>query len=363
MPSTRSTRRISASPNTHQPTPSLPSRRSNSNNGITKPRNRIRSGSTNPLYTPLRLALTVPFSQLSTYAHIPLADVSAYVTRSIATRHAEVFPTSQDGSMGRKRRKAAGHIPRPPNAFMLYRKCYRAQAQAFCKQVTGNEQGVSFACGESWRRETEAVKWGFRAWAEMEVKAHREAWPGWRYTPTPAGGQQKGKGVETVEEEEDENEEEEEEEMESGEEGSSSVGEQEPEPLQMSPPMPMADLASSYPEAAVQGVGFDSQWGLPALMAQLQQAVAEHPALFAALSALTLQGAFTQTAAPQQPVVCSRCACELPMGAAPQPVADIFQDYSADLILPAVFTEGSMPGGDLFSGEFIDPSFLIADQF
>ncbi|KAK4149321.1 hypothetical protein C8A00DRAFT_18966, partial [Chaetomidium leptoderma] len=118
-----------------------------------------------------------PFSRLTEYAHIPLTDIQAYVSRDSATRQGEIQQP------GRKRPKHCDGIPRPANAFLLYRMCYKLQARALCQAVTGSEQGVSVVCGASWRLETDDVRAGFKIWADVEAEKHREAFPDWRFKP------------------------------------------------------------------------------------------------------------------------------------------------------------------------------------
>jgi hypothetical protein len=215
------------------------------------------------------------------------------------------------------------------NPFLLYRKCYHAQAKAFCESVTGSQQGVSAVVGESWRRETEEVKLGFRAWAEVEKRGHREAWPEWRFRPVFKG---KGKGTEEVEEE-----------IVVG--GDGSVEEQDLAGWEM--PLEMPGFDAGYP-------------GLQGLMAPFDQAAAMDPTLLADFSALQFHGAFPEINFQQQPVLCAGCACVVPELNTPA-VADIFQ-YPAPII-PDTFTQGSTPEEDFFAGEFIDPRLLNADQF
>ncbi|KAH6635793.1 hypothetical protein F5144DRAFT_600581 [Chaetomium tenue] len=112
----------------------------------------------------LLAALPGPFSKLTEFEHIPLFDTESFVNRSVKTRQMEPKP--------RKSR-----IPRPMNAFMLYRKCYLGRAEAFCKKLSVNQSSYSSVLGASWKLETEEVRDRFFALSRSEKQKHREAFP------------------------------------------------------------------------------------------------------------------------------------------------------------------------------------------
>ncbi|KAL2172271.1 hypothetical protein VTG60DRAFT_6649 [Thermothelomyces hinnuleus] len=118
--------------------------------------------------------LQEPLSELTQFAHIPLPDIEAFVNRSRATREAET-------ERGRKK----GHVRRPLNAFILYRKCYRERAVAFCEAhapgTVISHGSVSSVCGASWKMEPEHVKVRFKEWALQELRSFRKAFPNYRY--------------------------------------------------------------------------------------------------------------------------------------------------------------------------------------
>ncbi|AEO60283.1 hypothetical protein MYCTH_2129372 [Thermothelomyces thermophilus ATCC 42464] len=120
--------------------------------------------------------LQKPLSELTWFAHIPLPDIEAFVNRSRATREAET---------GKGRKK--GHVRRPLNAFILYRKCYRERAVAFCEAhapgTVVSHGSVSSVCGASWGMEPEHVKVRFKQWALQELRAFQKAFPKYRYQP------------------------------------------------------------------------------------------------------------------------------------------------------------------------------------
>ncbi|KAL2185910.1 hypothetical protein L209DRAFT_772500 [Thermothelomyces heterothallicus CBS 203.75] len=146
-------------------TKSLPFAENNADGGIAEPPQRGTPSD-------VRFAdlLQEPLSELTRFAHIPLPDIEAFANRSRATREAET-----EG--GRKK----GHVRRPLNAFILYRKCYRERAVAFCEahapETVVSHGSVSSVCGASWKMEPEHVKVQFKEWALQELRAFQKAFP------------------------------------------------------------------------------------------------------------------------------------------------------------------------------------------
>lgn len=115
--------------------------------------------------------ITGPLSELTKDSKIELIDIPAFITRPIEERLRE----TEEG-------KNPGHIKRPMNAFMLYRKAYQGRAKEYMKQL--NHQVVSTVCGTSWKRETLAFRDQFKAWADIERANHKEAFPDYKFAPT-----------------------------------------------------------------------------------------------------------------------------------------------------------------------------------
>jgi hypothetical protein len=115
--------------------------------------------------------LEQPMSVLTRDSVIPVADIDAYVNRSLETRRKEV----DEG-------KIPGKVKRPMNAFMLYRKAYQNRAKEWCSHH--NHQVVSQVCGDSWPLEPEHIREQFTEWARVERDNHREAHPGYKFTPS-----------------------------------------------------------------------------------------------------------------------------------------------------------------------------------
>jgi len=77
------------------------------------------------------------------------------------------------------------HIPRPRNAFIIYRseKCALAK---FELEVAGKHSGqpqVTKRIAEMWKNESEHVKAVYKGKFEQEKKLHKITFPGYKYTP------------------------------------------------------------------------------------------------------------------------------------------------------------------------------------
>ncbi|PMD45379.1 hypothetical protein L207DRAFT_404298, partial [Hyaloscypha variabilis F] len=76
-------------------------------------------------------------------------------------------------------------IPRPRNAFILYRQHYQAQVVAQHPGLANPE--ISKIIGEQWREQAPEVKSNWKRLAEEEKQRHQRQYPGYRYQPRRAG--------------------------------------------------------------------------------------------------------------------------------------------------------------------------------
>ncbi|CAL3973468.1 unnamed protein product [Diplocarpon coronariae] len=76
-------------------------------------------------------------------------------------------------------------IPRPRNAFILYRQHYQAQVVAQHPGLANPE--ISKIIGEQWREQAPEVKSDWKRLAEEEKQRHQRQYPGYRYQPRRAG--------------------------------------------------------------------------------------------------------------------------------------------------------------------------------
>ncbi|KAJ7485177.1 hypothetical protein B0H11DRAFT_1152912 [Mycena galericulata] len=87
------------------------------------------------------------------------------------------FPTKKSHA----RKRPLGHIPRPRNAFILFRCDYGRQNQRKLQDHDQNE--VSRMVGNIWRNMTEDQKAPWLVLAEAEKKKHAALHPGYKYIP------------------------------------------------------------------------------------------------------------------------------------------------------------------------------------
>ncbi|KAF9508202.1 hypothetical protein BS47DRAFT_1303063 [Hydnum rufescens UP504] len=89
-------------------------------------------------------------------------------------------------------KKPDGHIPRPPNCFLLYRSWVRQQNKLHGKSSDGthkkNEQNVSVIVGTLWEDLPEEKKEIFRAEARRLKEEHMKRYPGYKYSPRTKKG-------------------------------------------------------------------------------------------------------------------------------------------------------------------------------
>ncbi|KAJ9286288.1 transcriptional regulator family: HMG [Paecilomyces variotii] len=72
-------------------------------------------------------------------------------------------------------------VPRPPNAFILYRQHHHPIVKAAHPEFHNND--ISVVLGKQWKGESQHVKAHFQALAEQIKRKHSEAYPNYQYTP------------------------------------------------------------------------------------------------------------------------------------------------------------------------------------
>ncbi|KAB8068059.1 mating type protein MAT1-2-1 [Aspergillus leporis] len=72
-------------------------------------------------------------------------------------------------------------VPRPPNAFILYRQHHHPRIKEAYPDFTNNE--ISIILGKQWKAESEETKVQFRSMAEELKKKHAKDHPDYHYTP------------------------------------------------------------------------------------------------------------------------------------------------------------------------------------
>ncbi|KAJ1980636.1 slightly ste11-like protein [Dimargaris verticillata] len=79
-------------------------------------------------------------------------------------------------------RSSPNHIPRPRNAFIIYRQEKHQHVAQACPPNTPNKE-ISKIIGDMWKNEPEVVKTEYHRQAEQEKKNHATMYPGYKYCP------------------------------------------------------------------------------------------------------------------------------------------------------------------------------------
>ncbi|KAG9088586.1 hypothetical protein FRC06_001959 [Ceratobasidium sp. 370] len=85
------------------------------------------------------------------------------------------------------RRRPPGHIPRPRNAFILFRSHYVA-AQLIPSKVENDHRHISKIIGEIWNTLPPAERLIWEQKADVEKEKHHRMYPGYRYKPAKLEG-------------------------------------------------------------------------------------------------------------------------------------------------------------------------------
>ncbi|RAL06396.1 HMG-box domain-containing protein [Aspergillus ibericus CBS 121593] len=75
----------------------------------------------------------------------------------------------------------AAKVPRPPNAFILYRQHHHPKLKEAHPSLSNNE--ISVILGKQWKAESEHIRVEFKALADELKRKHAEAHPDYQYTP------------------------------------------------------------------------------------------------------------------------------------------------------------------------------------
>ncbi|TFK33667.1 high mobility group box domain-containing protein, partial [Crucibulum laeve] len=89
-------------------------------------------------------------------------------------------PTPLARTHGKKR--DASYIPRPPNAFILFRSSF-IKSQQVPGKVEGNHSTLSKIIGMYWRSLSDAERQSWEDKAKLAQIEHRRRYPDWRFRP------------------------------------------------------------------------------------------------------------------------------------------------------------------------------------
>ncbi|KAF7436550.1 hypothetical protein PC9H_003383 [Pleurotus ostreatus] len=99
------------------------------------------------------------------------------------------------------RKQPPGHVPRPCNAFILFR-CDFVRQKKIPASVERDHRNISRIAGKVWREMSETEKAPWTSMAEKEREKHSQAHPGYRYAPvgpSASSHSKRKKGKDTVE--------------------------------------------------------------------------------------------------------------------------------------------------------------------
>ncbi|KAI3616774.1 hypothetical protein WG66_004257 [Moniliophthora roreri] len=86
-----------------------------------------------------------------------------------------------------------GYIPRPPNAFILFRSSF-IRSQKISGKVEGNHSTLSKIIGKYWRQLPPSERAEWEAKAKIAQAEHREKYPDWRFRLNGSGRPSSGAG-------------------------------------------------------------------------------------------------------------------------------------------------------------------------
>ncbi|KAG1777412.1 hypothetical protein EV702DRAFT_279282 [Suillus placidus] len=104
--------------------------------------------------------------------------------------HLLSFPNRSSHS----RKKEEGHIPRPPNAFIVFRSCLWSNEDF--RSLESDHRNVSRIAGERWRNLSDDEKEPFVQMAKEAKALHAKMYPNYKYSPshrTVGGPKRKGR--------------------------------------------------------------------------------------------------------------------------------------------------------------------------
>ncbi|KAG2123577.1 hypothetical protein DEU56DRAFT_829190 [Suillus clintonianus] len=130
----------------------------------------------------------------SVYATPPSAveTTTSHISPSLSPvlSHLLSFPNRTSHS----RKKEEGHIPRPPNAFIVFRSCLWSNEDF--RSLESDHRNVSRIAGERWRNLSDNEKEPFVQMAKEAKALHAKMYPNYKYSPshrTIGGPKRKGR--------------------------------------------------------------------------------------------------------------------------------------------------------------------------
>ncbi|KAA1475055.1 hypothetical protein DENSPDRAFT_782817, partial [Dentipellis sp. KUC8613] len=115
----------------------------------------------------------------------PGADADADATRFELVPDADAPPPHEQHDAARPRashgkKHDASYIPRPPNAFILFRSSF-IRSQQIPDKIEGNHSSLSKIIGIVWKSLPRAERAHWEAQAVQAQAEHRQRYPHWRF--------------------------------------------------------------------------------------------------------------------------------------------------------------------------------------
>ncbi len=115
------------------------------------------------------------FEMVKKSSHLFTYDILTLIKNSDTTRRAV-----------KNRKKGINSVPRPPNAFMLYRRDLNARFKCEGKINGVKSSNISKKIGDMWKEEPDDVKKTFYALARLAEQHHNLTNKGYKYQPKPS---------------------------------------------------------------------------------------------------------------------------------------------------------------------------------
>ncbi|KIJ57124.1 hypothetical protein M422DRAFT_62953 [Sphaerobolus stellatus SS14] len=112
------------------------------------------------------------------------------LAQSSSTSSPMKITTSQAYKKSHDRKRDPAHVPRPPNAFMLYRSDFLRRG-VIPADVESKQQNISRVVGECWKRLSVSEQKVWRDLAKEKEIEHALKYPEYQYKPTKRGPVQK----------------------------------------------------------------------------------------------------------------------------------------------------------------------------
>jgi hypothetical protein len=145
-----------------------------------------------PLVDAPPLSLPPPPSQFQIFSPTSDSPSSSQSTFSFASDE-EASGATRKPSPSHSKKKPENHIPRPPNAFILFRSSF-IKAQHVSQSIETNHSTLSKIIGLTWKNLSDSERKEWHDKAKKEQEAHRRKFPKYAFRPQ----QTKSKGAGTA---------------------------------------------------------------------------------------------------------------------------------------------------------------------